>query len=33
MLGDAFAYDGARCDRVVAGVLARLGQKRRRPRC
>jgi RNA polymerase sigma-70 factor (ECF subfamily) len=22
-LGDAFAFDGARCDRVVAGVLAR----------
>ena len=23
-LGDAFAFDGARCDRMVAGVLARL---------
>jgi RNA polymerase sigma-70 factor (ECF subfamily) len=27
-LGDAFAFDGARCDRVVAGVLARLVQER-----
>ena len=24
-LGDAFAFDGARCDRIVAGVLARGG--------
>ncbi|HET9976159.1 MAG TPA: RNA polymerase subunit sigma, partial [Burkholderiaceae bacterium] len=23
-LGDAFSFDGARCDRLVAGVLARL---------
>ena len=22
-LGDAFAFDGARCDRIVAGVLRR----------
>ena len=22
-LGDAFAFDGERCDRIVAGVLAR----------
>lgn len=27
-LGDAFAFDGARCDRVVANVLARLAQER-----
>jgi RNA polymerase sigma-70 factor, ECF subfamily len=27
-LGDAFAFDGARCDRVVAGVLARLAAER-----
>ena len=27
-LGDAFAFDGARCDRVVASVLARLAQER-----
>lgn len=27
-LGDAFAFDGARCDRVVAGVLGRLAQER-----
>jgi RNA polymerase sigma-70 factor (ECF subfamily) len=27
-LGDAFAFDGARCDRVVAGVLSRLAQER-----
>lgn len=27
-LGDAFAFDGARCDRVVASVLARLAQVR-----
>ena len=26
-LGDAFAFDGARCDRVVAGVLARAGER------
>ena len=24
VLGDAFGFDGARCDRIVAGVLARL---------
>lgn len=24
-LGDAFSFDGARCDRIVAGVLRRLG--------
>lgn len=27
-IGDAFAFDGARCDRVVAGVLARLARER-----
>lgn len=27
-LGDAFAFDGARCDRVVAGVLVLLAQGR-----
>jgi RNA polymerase sigma-70 factor, ECF subfamily len=27
-LGDAFAFDGARCDRVVASVQARLAQER-----
>jgi RNA polymerase sigma-70 factor, ECF subfamily len=27
-LGDAFAFDGARCDRMVAGVLARLAAER-----
>ena len=31
-LGDAFAFDGARCDRVVAGVLAKLAQERQNPR-
>ena len=31
-LGDAFAFDGARCDRVVAGVLAHLTQARQSPR-
>jgi RNA polymerase sigma-70 factor (ECF subfamily) len=25
-LGDAFSFDGARCDRIVAGVLARLAE-------
>ena len=25
-LGDAFAFDGARCDRIVAGVMAKLRQ-------
>ncbi len=28
-LGDAFSFDGARCDRIVAGVLARLPTVRR----
>jgi len=27
-LADAFEFDGARCDRVVAGVLSRLAQER-----
>jgi RNA polymerase sigma-70 factor, ECF subfamily len=27
-LGDAFAFDGARCDRMVAGVLARIAAER-----
>jgi RNA polymerase sigma-70 factor, ECF subfamily len=27
-LGDAFAFDGARCDRMVASVLARLAADR-----
>ncbi len=31
-LGDAFAFDGARCDRIVACVLARLSQDRGDPR-
>ena len=31
-LGDAFAFDGARCDRVVAGVLAKLAQERKNSR-
>lgn len=26
-LGDAFAFDGARCDRIVAAVLARVGSE------
>lgn len=29
--GDAFAFAGARCDRIVAGVMARLAQSGRRP--
>ena len=28
-LGDAFSFDGARCDRIVAGVLARLADDER----
>jgi RNA polymerase sigma-70 factor, ECF subfamily len=31
-LGDAFAFDGERCDRVVAGVLALLVQEGHSPR-
>ena len=31
-LGDAFAFDGARCDRVVAGVLAKRAREREHPR-
>ena len=31
-LGDAFAFNGARCDRVVAGVLALLAQERHNAR-
>ena len=27
-IGDAFSFDGARCDRIVAGVLAKLAQDR-----
>jgi RNA polymerase sigma-70 factor (ECF subfamily) len=27
-LGDAFAFDGARCDRMVAGVLTRIATER-----
>ncbi len=29
-LGDAFAFDGARCDRIVAAVMQRLGGERER---
>lgn len=29
-MGDAFSFDGERCDRIVAGVMARLGQARER---
>jgi RNA polymerase sigma-70 factor, ECF subfamily len=29
-LGDAFSFDGARCDRIVAGVLARRAAERER---
>lgn len=29
-LGDAFSFDGARCDRIVAGVMTKLGQERER---
>jgi RNA polymerase sigma-70 factor (ECF subfamily) len=31
-VGDAFAFDGARCDRIVAGVLARLADASLPPR-
>lgn len=31
-LGDAFSFDGQRCDRIVAGVLARLAEQRSAPR-
>lgn len=31
-IGDAFAFDGARCDRIVATVLARLTEDRDIPR-
>ena len=27
-IGDAFSFDGARCDRIVAAVLARLAEDR-----
>lgn len=29
-MGDAFSFDGARCDRIVAGVIARLDKERER---
>ncbi len=29
-MGDAFSFDGERCDRIVAGVMARLGRARER---
>lgn len=31
-LGDAFAFDGARCDRIVAAVLASIDHERGKPR-
>lgn len=31
-VSDAFSFDGARCDRIVAGVLARLAEERDHPR-
>jgi len=31
-IGDAFSFDGARCDRIVAAVLARLTEDRNIPR-
>lgn len=31
-LGDAFAFDGARCDRMVAAVLASIDHERGKPR-
>ncbi|MDQ0570526.1 RNA polymerase sigma-70 factor (ECF subfamily) [Variovorax paradoxus] len=31
-VGDAFSFDGARCDRIVAGVLANLVDERESPR-
>ena len=30
-MGDAFSFDGARCDRIVAGVLASLAGERDLP--
>jgi len=30
-VGDAFSFDGARCDRIVAGVLASLAGERELP--
>jgi len=30
-VGDAFSFDGARCDRIVAGVLASLAGERETP--
>ena len=30
-MGDAFSFDGARCDRIVAGVLAKLRDERESP--
>ena len=31
-IGDAFSFAGARCDRIVASVLARLSEDRQAPR-
>jgi RNA polymerase sigma-70 factor (ECF subfamily) len=31
-IGEAFLFDGARCDRIVATVLARLAENRERAR-
>ena len=31
-IGDAFSFAGARCDRIVAGVLAKLADDREPPR-
>ena len=31
-MSDAFAFAGARCDRIVAGVLAKLAEDRNRSR-
>jgi RNA polymerase sigma-70 factor, ECF subfamily len=31
-MGDAFSFDGARCDRIVAGVLAKVAEDRGRAR-
>lgn len=30
-MADAFSFDGARCDRIVAGVMARLAKPHREP--
>ncbi|MDM0116568.1 RNA polymerase sigma factor [Variovorax sp. J22R133] len=30
-VGDAFSFDGARCDRIVAGVMARLSEEPQAP--